>query len=114
MIDYDDKPMQLETEDDRMAETISSVGAGELPTYVGTLVDRGRHDSRLLPDAWSRRDSPKHSPAHKTPPVAGLFEHWKEQFRTVSWVALAYQGGGGEVLQDCSQYSQILARFASL
>ncbi|THY81709.1 hypothetical protein D6C95_09004 [Aureobasidium pullulans] len=98
VIDYDDKPMQLETEDDRMFYWLNVEG-----TTVGYCLTLEL--IRDFPEQWS---------AHETPPAAELFEHWKEQYRSMSWVALAYQGDGGDILQGCWQYSQILAQCASL
>lgn len=98
VIDYDDKPMQLETEDDRMFYWLDVEG-----TTVGYCLTL-----ELI------RDSPEQWSAPETPPAAELFEHWKEQFRSMTWVALAYQCDGGGILQDCSQYSQIMAQCASL
>ncbi|KEQ83876.1 hypothetical protein M438DRAFT_345967 [Aureobasidium pullulans EXF-150] len=97
-IGYNDKPMQSETGDGGMFYWLNVEGMTVGYCLTVELI----------------RDSPKHWPAHKTPPVAELFEHWKEQFRSMSWVALAYQGDGGGVLQRCSQYSQTLAQCASL
>ncbi|THX78857.1 hypothetical protein D6D05_05196 [Aureobasidium pullulans] len=68
VIDYDDKPMQLETEDDRMFYWLNVEG-----TTVG-----------YCPALELMRDSPEQWPAHETPPAAELFEHWKEQFRSMS------------------------------
>jgi hypothetical protein len=97
-IGYNDKPMQAETGDGGMFYWLNVEGMTVGYCLTVELI----------------RDSPKHWPAHKTPPVAELFEHWKEQFRSMSWVALAYQGDGGGVLQRCSQYSQTLAQCASV
>ncbi|THY03843.1 hypothetical protein D6D03_04094 [Aureobasidium pullulans] len=85
-IGYNDKPMQSETGDGGMFYWLNVEGM-----TVGY-----RLTVELI------RDSPKHCPAHKTPPVAELFEHWKEQFRSMSWVALAYQGDGGGTLAQCA------------
>ncbi|THW81636.1 hypothetical protein D6D17_09594 [Aureobasidium pullulans] len=98
VIDYDVKPMQSETEDDRMFYWLNVEG-----TTVGYCLTLEL--IRDFPEQWS---------AHETPPAAELFEHWKEQSRSRIWVALAYQCDGGGILQDCSQYSQILAQCASL
>ncbi|THW81183.1 hypothetical protein D6D18_08960 [Aureobasidium pullulans] len=98
VIDYDVKPMQSETEDDRMFYWLNVEG-----TTVGYCLTLEL--IRDFPEQWS---------AHETPPAAELFEHWKEQSRSMIWVALAYQCDGGGILQDCSQYSQILAQCASL
>ncbi|THZ74737.1 hypothetical protein D6C84_09300 [Aureobasidium pullulans] len=62
VIDYDDKPMQLETEDDRMFYWSNVEG-----TTVGYCLTLEL--IRDFPEQWS---------AHETPPAAELFEHWKE------------------------------------
>ena len=114
-INYNDKSVRSDIERNKMVGTIVPVGAGKLPAHVAVLTEGGRYGSWLLLDTHKGtitdyimmerperdtppQDAPDHWRAYKTLPIAEFFEDWKEQFRSLNWVALAHRGEDGVLL----------------